>query len=49
MEKMKLNSRIRYNKARVRNGYGPHRILKMIQENLRESLTENTIKEEVIE
>jgi hypothetical protein len=32
MEKMKINSKIRYDKSRVKNGYGPHRMLEMIQQ-----------------
>ena len=32
MEKMKINSKIGYRRARVKNGYGPHRMLEMIQQ-----------------
>ncbi|MFW9925303.1 MAG: hypothetical protein ACFFDM_00905 [Candidatus Thorarchaeota archaeon] len=32
MEEMKITSKTLYNRARVRNGYGPHRMLKMIHE-----------------
>jgi len=34
MEKLKINSKTRYNRARVRSGHGPHRMLKMIQEQM---------------
>ena len=49
MEKMKINSKTRYNRARVRSGYGPHRILKMVQEEIREKSLQSITKEEVIE
>ncbi|MFW9839821.1 MAG: hypothetical protein ACFFES_02880 [Candidatus Thorarchaeota archaeon] len=47
MEEMKINSKILYNRARVRNGYAPHRMLKMAQEIMRERLSEKS-EEEVI-
>lgn len=47
MEKMKINSKTQYNRARVRNGYEPHRILRMIQEQMLEDISEKATKEEV--
>ena len=47
MEEMKIDSKTRYNRARVRNGYGPHRILKMVQEQMLERLSEPAIREGV--
>ena len=47
MDKMKINSKTGYNRARVRNGYGPHRMLNMAQEKLRERLLEESEEEEV--
>ncbi|MHA2602864.1 MAG: hypothetical protein AM324_012140 [Candidatus Thorarchaeota archaeon SMTZ1-83] len=32
MEKMKINSKRKYRRSRVANGYGPHEMLKMAQE-----------------
>ena len=32
MEKMKINSKTGYRRNRVKNGYGPHKMLEMIQE-----------------
>ena len=32
MEDMKINSKIDYKRNRVNSGYGPHRILEMLQE-----------------
>ncbi|MFW9802373.1 MAG: hypothetical protein ACFFFC_06965 [Candidatus Thorarchaeota archaeon] len=32
MEEMKINSKIGYRRTRVRSGYGPHRILEMLQQ-----------------
>ena len=32
MEEMKINSKIGYQRTRVRSGYGPHRILEMLQQ-----------------
>ncbi|MFW9945147.1 MAG: hypothetical protein ACFFB7_09130 [Candidatus Sifarchaeia archaeon] len=32
MEKMKINSKRKYRRSRVANGYGPHKMLKMAQE-----------------
>ena len=32
MEKMKINSKTDYKRNRVNSGYGPHRILEMLQE-----------------
>jgi hypothetical protein len=31
MERMKINSKIRYGRSRIKSGYGPHRMLEMIQ------------------
>ncbi len=31
MEKMKINSKTGYRRNRVKNGYGPHNMLEMIQ------------------
>ena len=39
MEKMKINSKTDYKRNRVSSGYGPHRILEMLQE---EALAEST-------
>ena len=36
MEEMKLNSEIRYNRNRVINGQGPHKILEMVQQEMLE-------------
>ena len=47
MEEMKINSKIRYNRARVRNGYGPHKILNMLLEQIREDQAKSEIEEEV--
>jgi hypothetical protein len=41
MEKMKLNSKTDYNRSRVINGHGPHRILEMIQQELLDSISKN--------
>ena len=49
MEKMKINSKTRYNRARVRSGYGPHRMLKMLQAQIRESSPKSVTKKEVTE
>jgi hypothetical protein len=32
MEEMKINSKIGYRRTRVKSGYGPHRILEMLQQ-----------------
>ena len=32
MEKMKINSKVGYGRARVKSGYGPHRMLEMLQQ-----------------
>lgn len=31
MERMRIDSKIRYGRSRIRSGYGPHRMLEMIQ------------------
>jgi len=49
MEEMKINSKILYNRARVRNGYGPHRILNMLLEQIRENQSKSAIEKEVKE
>ena len=46
MEDMKINSKTDYKKNRVNSGYGPHRLLEMLQEEaLAESVTDQ-IQEE---
>ena len=46
MEDMKINSKTDYKRNRVNSGYGPHRILEMLQEEaLAESVTDQ-IQEE---
>ncbi|MFW9810291.1 MAG: hypothetical protein ACFFE6_13015 [Candidatus Thorarchaeota archaeon] len=47
MEDMKITSKIRYNRARIRNGYEPHRLLKMIHEQMVEKSSEKESKTEV--
>jgi hypothetical protein len=47
MEEMKINSKIRYNRARVRNGHGPHRILNMLLEQMQVNSHNFEIEEEV--
>ncbi|MFW9886796.1 MAG: hypothetical protein ACFFER_01355 [Candidatus Thorarchaeota archaeon] len=32
MEEMEINSKIGYQRTRVKSGYGPHRILEMLQQ-----------------
>jgi len=45
MEKMKINSKTRYNRNRVINAQGPHMMLKMIHQKLLTKIA----KEEAIE
>ena len=41
MEKMKINSKTGYRRNRVKNGYGPHKMLEMIQQKGLEKLANN--------
>jgi len=34
MEEMKIDSKIGYRRTRVRSGYGPHRMLEMLQQTM---------------
>ncbi|MFW9967134.1 MAG: hypothetical protein ACFFEA_08265 [Candidatus Thorarchaeota archaeon] len=34
MEKMKINSKVGYRRNQVKNGYGPHRMLEMTQQEM---------------
>ncbi|MFW9955565.1 MAG: hypothetical protein ACFFD3_13530 [Candidatus Thorarchaeota archaeon] len=45
MEKMKINSEIEYNRNRVLNGHGPHKMLEMIQQEMLEGLIKKGIQE----
>jgi hypothetical protein len=47
MERMKINSKTRYNRARIRNGHGPHRILHMLQEEIRRNASKSKDSVEV--
>ncbi|MFW9870728.1 MAG: hypothetical protein ACFFFO_11335 [Candidatus Thorarchaeota archaeon] len=47
MEEMKITSKTLYNRARVRKGHGPHRLLKMIHEQMVEKSSETESKNEV--
>jgi hypothetical protein len=49
MEKMKINSKIRYNRARVRSGHGPHKMLKMVQNQMYQKLPKTEKQDEVKE
>jgi hypothetical protein len=41
MEEMKINSKIGYRRSRVKNGYGPHKMLEMMQQEGLEKLANN--------
>ena len=45
MEKMKLNSKTDYNRSRVINGHGPHRILEMIRQELLDIIAKEKTQE----
>jgi hypothetical protein len=45
MEKMKINSKTGYRRNRVKNGYGPHNMLEMIQKEALEKLTNKEAQE----
>jgi hypothetical protein len=45
MEKMKINSKTGYRRNRVKNGYGPHNMLEMIQKEGLEKLANKEVQE----
>ncbi|MHA1949646.1 MAG: hypothetical protein ACXAAO_02805 [Candidatus Thorarchaeota archaeon] len=47
MEKMKINSKTGYNRARVRSGHGPHRMLSMIQEKMIQKIPKTANQDDV--
>ncbi|MFW9850974.1 MAG: hypothetical protein ACFFF4_17740 [Candidatus Thorarchaeota archaeon] len=45
MEKVKINSKVGYNRNRVMNGQGPHNMLKMIQQKLLRKIAREEVAE----
>jgi hypothetical protein len=45
VEKMKIDSEIGYNRARVISGYGPHKMLEMIHKKMFEKLAKKETQE----
>jgi hypothetical protein len=46
MEKMKINSKTDYKRNRVNSGYGPHKLLEMLQEEALAESVPDQIQEE---
>jgi hypothetical protein len=47
MEQVKINSKTGYNRNRVMNGQGPHKMLKMVQKKMFAKLAKEETKEAI--
>jgi hypothetical protein len=45
MEKMKINSKTRYNRDRVMSGKGPHKMMKMLHQKMLAKIAKEEVQE----